>query len=190
MKTLLPKIFLVAFLVFPAPALFASNSDFDIRVNAKLADSETTKASGGAKMGRDMFGQPALQVGGGTNRSKEDWIYDVTIENKTFREMTGLEVKYAIFFKKEKQGSKEAPIQSHQNGSFQIPSIRSHEKQTLKTDSVELKKSHLAGAYHYANGGRIKAEDTLVGVAIRIYQNGQQLAEYANPSNLLREKTD
>jgi hypothetical protein len=27
-----------------------------------------------------------------------------------------------------------------------------------------------------------------VGVAVRVYQNGQQFAEYANPSNLTREK--
>ena len=190
MKIRLPKILLTALLALVAPTLFALSSDFDIHVSAKMVGSETKKASGEAKMGKDMYGQPSLNVGGGTNRTKENWVYEITIENKTFHEMAGLEVKYAIFFKQEKQGKKADPIQNHQNGTLQIPAMRAHEKQMLTTDSVELNKSNLAGAYHYANGGRKSAQDTLVGVVVRIYQNGQQLAEYANPSNLLQEKAD
>jgi hypothetical protein len=190
MKICLPKIFLTVLVVLIAPALYGLSSDFDFRISAKMVDSATKKASGEAKMGTDMYGQPHLNVGGGTNRTKEDWVYDVTIENKTFHDLAGLEVKYTIFFKQEKQGSKAEPIQQHQNGTFQIPAIRAHDKQAFTTDSVELKKSNLVGAYHYTNGGRIKAEDMLVGMAIRIYQNGQQLAEWANPSGLLQMKAD
>jgi hypothetical protein len=32
------------------------------------------------------------------------------------------------------------------------------------------------------------AQDTLVGLAIRVYQGGQLFAEFANPSTLLHEK--
>jgi len=36
---------------------------------------------------------------GGANETKEHWVYDVTIENKTFKELTNLDLKYVIFFK-------------------------------------------------------------------------------------------
>jgi hypothetical protein len=45
---------------------------------------------------------------GGANETKEHWVYDVTIENKTFKELTNLDLKYVIFFKKEKLGVKAA----------------------------------------------------------------------------------
>ena len=169
------------------PHLFASDSDVEIHCVAKKVSEDTKKASGETRMTKDMLGQPVLAVGGGTNKTKEFWVYDVTIENKTFKELTGVEIKYTIFFKQEKQGSKEAPAQVHQNGTFTLPALKPHEKQAFTTDSVELRKSNLVGEFHYANGGRIRAEDTLAGLAVRFIQNGQPLAEYANPSTLLKE---
>ncbi len=186
MKNSLTTLCLVAALQV-APHLFAADSDVEIHCVAKKASEATKKASGEARMTRDMFGQPVLAVGGGTNKTNENWVYDVTIENKTFKELSGVEIKYTVFFKQEKQGSKEAPMQVHQNGTFTLPVLKPHEKQTFTTDSVELRKSNLVGEFHYANGGRIRAEDTLAGLAVRIYQNGQPWAEYANPSTLLKE---
>jgi hypothetical protein len=31
---------------------------------------------------------------GGASETKEHWVYDVTIENKTFKELTNLDLKY------------------------------------------------------------------------------------------------
>lgn len=190
MKVTSRTLCLVAAIQFAASHLFASNSDVEIHCVAKKVSEDTRKASGEARMTKDILGQPVLAVGGGTNKTKENWVYDVTIENKTFKELTGVEIKYTIFFKQEKQGTKEAPVQEHQNGTFTLPVLKPHEKQTFTTDSVELKKSNLVGEFHYANGGRMHAEDTLAGLAVRIYQSGQPLAEYANPSTLLKESWD
>jgi hypothetical protein len=41
---------------------------------------------------------------GGANETKEHWIYDVTIENKTFKELTNLDLKYVIFLPKNDWG--------------------------------------------------------------------------------------
>jgi hypothetical protein len=48
----------------------------------------------------------------------------------------------------------------------------------------------LVGHWHYESGAKPNAQDTLVGLAMRVYQGGQQFAEFANPSTLLREKLD
>lgn len=166
----------------------AGNFDVEIHCVAKKVSEETKKPSGEAKMGTDVYGQPQLNVGGGINRTKENWVYDVTVENKTFKELAGLEVKYTIFFKQEKLGVKADPTPQHRNGNFTIASLKSHEKTSFTTDPVELKKSNLAGNYIYASGAKPNAQDTLVGLAVRVYQNGQQFAEYANPSTLTKEK--
>jgi hypothetical protein len=149
----------------------AGNFDVDIHCAPKKLDENVKKASDG-----------------GANTTKEHWVYEFTIENKTFKELADLEVKYVIFFKQEKLGVKAEPTPRRQNGSFGIPALKSHEKKSFTTDAVELKKSNLVGNWIYHSGARPNAQDTLVGLAVRVYQNGQQFAEYANPSTLTREK--
>ena len=41
---------------------------------------------------------------GGANEIKEHWVYDVTIENKTFKELSDLDLKYVVFFTQERLG--------------------------------------------------------------------------------------
>jgi hypothetical protein len=75
-------------------------------------------------------------------------------------------------------------------GSFSIASLKSYQKKSLTTNSVELNKSNLVGHWHYESGAKPNAQGTLVGLAVRVYQGGQQFAEFANPSTLLREKVE
>jgi len=149
----------------------AGNLDVDIHCFSKKLDENVKKASEG-----------------GANRTKEHWVYEVTVENRTFKELANLDVKYVIFFKQEQLGVKAPPTPRQQNGSFSIPSIKSHEKKAFTIDAVELTKSNLVGEWHYPSGAKPNAQDTLVGLGVRVYQNGQQFAEYANPSTLTREK--
>ena len=187
MKNIVGILFVLAALALPG-LIQAGNSDVEIHCVARKVGEDVKKASGEARMTKDIYGQPTLSTGGGTNRKKENWVYDVTIENKTFKELAGIEVKYAIFFKQEKLGVKANATSQYQSGAFTIPVLRSHEKKSFSTDAVELKKSSLAGDFVYSNGAKPNAQDTLAGLALRVYQNGQQFAEYANPSNLMREK--
>jgi hypothetical protein len=46
---------------------------------------------------------------GGVNQTRERWVYDLTIENKTFRELTNLDLKYVIFSTQERLGLKADP---------------------------------------------------------------------------------
>jgi hypothetical protein len=151
----------------------ARNFDVEIHCVARRVDQTVKKASDGA-----------------ANETNEHWVYDVTIENKTFKELAKLDLKYVIFFKQEQLGVKDNPTPRQQNGSFSIDSLKSHEKKSFSTNPVELNKSNLVGHWHYGSGAKPNAQDTLVGLAVRVYQGGQQFAEYANPSTLLKEKVD
>ena len=86
---------------------------------------------------------------GGANETKEHWIYDVTIENTTFKELTNLDLKYVIFFTQERLGVKADPTKRQQSGSFSIDWLKSHEKKSFSTNPVELNKSNLVGHWHY-----------------------------------------
>ena len=171
MKPILLLLRLVPAVLLFGPSLNAANSDFEIHCIPKRLDQNVKSASDG-----------------GAAVTKERWGYDVAIENKTFKTLSDLEVKYVIFFSQEQLGVKAAPTLRRQTGTFTIPTFQSHQKKMFTTDSVELKKAHLVGAWHYRSGAKPNATDTLAGLWVRVYQNGQLLAEYANPSTLMRER--
>lgn len=170
MKTVHRILMLGAVIVIGTVSGHAANSDVEIHCAPKKVD-ETADPGSGHK-----------------TSAKEHWTYEVTIENKTFKDLGSLEVKYIIFFKQEKLGVKAVPMARRQNGSTTLDLIRPHEKKSFSTDPVELNKSHLVGRYHYTSGAKINVQDRLDGLWIRVYQNGQQLAEYANPSTLTKEQ--
>jgi hypothetical protein len=148
----------------------AGNADVEIHFNPKQVDAD------------------GKTVRGHVNKEKENWAYDVTIENKTFKDLVGVEVKYFVFFRKEKLGEKAAPALQRQAGNTTFDTLKPHEKKVISTSPVQLTKSQLASEWYFENGGRRKAEDVLVGMWVRVYQNGQLFSEYANPSTLLKEK--
>ena len=152
-------------------ASLAGNFDVEIHCTPKKVDEQVRKASDG-----------------GANATKEHWTYEVTIENKTFKDLANLNIKYAVFFKTEQLGVKADPTPRHQAGIFNIPALKPHEKKSFTTDSVELNKSNLVGNWIYTSGAKPNAQYTISGLALRVYQNGQEFAEYANPSTLSKEK--
>jgi hypothetical protein len=172
MKTAYGFLFLLT-AIWSTNVTIGGNLDVEIHCVAKRVDQTVKKASDG-----------------GANETKEHWVYDVTIENRTFKELTNLDLKYVIFFKQEQLGVKVPATPRQQSGSFSIDSPKSHEKKSVSTNPVELSKSNLVGNWIYSSGAKPNAQDTLVGLAVRVYQGGQQFAEFANPSTLLREKVE
>ncbi|MBV9009988.1 MAG: hypothetical protein JO354_12605 [Verrucomicrobia bacterium] len=167
-KHLLAAAIITAFAV----ALFAAASDIEIHVTPKKLDAT----------------QPQNEANGTRTVSSERWNYEVTLENKSFRPLSGLEARYIIFYKTEQLGSKEPAEQQRQSGTFSLDAMQAHEKKTFTSNAVELKHSHLTGHWFFPAGERIKADDTLVGIWVRVYQGDQLLGEYANPSTLAREQ--
>ena len=173
MKTSLCLFLGLLFFAASASRLHAADSDLEIHSISLKLDSNTTKASEG-----------------GANHTKEHWVYQLTIENKTFHDLTGLQVKYVILYTREKLGKKADANPERKTGSFPIATLKSREKGTFKTDALELNKSNLVGNYIYSSGAKPNAEDKLVGVALRVEQNGQVFAQFANPSSLSKEPVE
>ena len=169
----IPFLFILI-LIAGAPFCVAGNFDVDFRCVAKPIDQTVNKGSGD----------------GGINETKEHWVYDVTVENKTFKDLANLDVKYVIFFTQEQLGVKAAPTKRQQSGSFTIDVLGGHQKKTFSTNPVELKKSNVVGAWIYSDGAKPNAQDKLTGLAVRVYQGGKLFAEFANPATLLKEKVD
>jgi hypothetical protein len=165
------RLLLLLTIAFAINTAVAGNFDLEIHCVPRRVNQTVRKASDG-----------------GANETKEYWVYDVSIENKTFKELADVDVRYVIFFTQEQLGVKAPPNKRQRTGSFSVKSLKSHEKQSFSTDPIELNKSNLVGHWHYADGAKPNAQDTLVGLGIRVYQNEQLFAEFANPSNLLREK--
>jgi len=132
---------------------------------------------------------PATATGASAEVKKvQEWAYTVTLENSTFKDMSNLDVRYMIFYKQEKLGEKGAPIKQHKYGTNTINTLAAGANTSFDTDSVTLTKAALLGPpggfEYYANGARSKAEDSLTGIWVRVYQNGAVFAEYANPPSL------
>jgi hypothetical protein len=159
---------------FAINAAVTGNFDLEIHCVAKPIDQKVNKGSGD----------------GGVNETRERWVYDVTVENKTFKDLANLDVKYVIFFTQEQLGVKATPAKRQQSGSFTIDVLRSHQKKMFSTNPIELHKSNLVGHWIYTDGAKPNAQDKLAGLAVRVYQGGQLFAEFANPSTFLREKVE
>ena len=150
-------------------ANLVNNPDIVINSVSKKLDENTTAPSKGD---------------GSIAEKKEEWGYVLTLENKAFKPVSGLEVKYVVFYKQEQIGAKTAARLKRQSGTGTIQEIAAGGKTTFTTDPVELKKAVLQGNYYFTNGGKTKAEDGLSGIWFRVYQNGKLFAEYVRPASL------
>ena len=173
MKTSLCLFLGLLFFAASAGSLHAADSDLEIHSVPLKLDSSTTAASEG-----------------GAKRTKEHWVYQLTIENKSFHDLTGLQVKYVILYTHEVLGQRAGALPERKTGSFPIATLKSREKLTFKTDAAELNKASLVGNYIYPSGAKPNAQDTLVGVALHVEQNGQIFAQFANPSSLSKEPVE
>src|SRR6266536_3542788 len=154
MKTAYRFLFLLMAVCLTNVAI-AANFDVEIHCVARRVDQSVKKASDG-----------------GANETKEHWVYDVTVENKTFKELANLDLKYIIFFKQEQLGVKAAATPRQQSGSLSIDALKPHEKKSFRTNPVELNKANLVGKWIYSSEAKANAQDTLVGLAVRVYQGG------------------
>jgi len=151
----------------------AGNSDLNITCVAK-------KAEDGAIQGD--------KLPGGVSSKTEKWNYTVTLENKSLSAMSGLEVKYVIFYRQEQIASKSSARLQRTTGSSNVKMINPQGKESFATSLVELKKEVLNGSYYFTNGGKTKADDSVAGIWIRVFQNGNLFAEFIKPPSLANKE--
>jgi hypothetical protein len=129
---------------------------------------------------------------GAVMQSKEQWAYKVSIQNRSFRDLANVEIKYLVFMKPEIPGQKFKPGQSElvrKEGSTTIPALKNNDTYILTTDSVELKNTTLKGGYYWKGGSNPRTRDSLKGVWLRVYINGQQVSEFTDPASIRDKET-
>jgi hypothetical protein len=112
--------------------------------------------------------------------------YELRLQNQTTGDLAKLNVEYVVFVQRQKLGERptDPPHIDRFTGSQAIDALNNRQPQSVMTTDFTLHKGSLGGGYTYNNGGRLKAEDTVVGVWVRVSQEGQLIAEYANPSSV------
>ena len=135
-----------------------------------------------SNMGKATPGQVA--------KSTEDCIYTITLTNNAFKDAAAMEVKYLVFVERQRAGEKTGNEHIERvTGTKAVEGIKSHQKTSVETDKFTLNQNQLAAGWHYTNGGKTSAKDSVKGVWVRVYQGGTVIGEYVNPSTIrTREK--
>jgi len=127
------------------------------------------------------------------DKKSEQWGYAVSVENQGFSDMSNLQVKYIIYYKHEELGIKGPAQKKTKTGTYSIDKIESMGKTSFDTASITLTKSSLVGpvgGYEYfGNGAKSSVADTLAGLWVRIYKDGNMVGEFAYPAGLSSSET-
>jgi hypothetical protein len=127
---------------------------------------------------------------GGTARAADKQSYTITLQNRTSADLAELTVDYVMFVERQKLGEKKgSEMVERVPGTAKLGAL-SKKPETVTTGEVTLKASNVVGNYIYSNGGRIKAEDSLIGIWVRVSQGGTIIGEYALPSTLINRGWD
>ena len=113
----------------------------------------------------------------------QKWSYLVTMENKSFKDVYNIEVKYVMFTKQEGHDidgpTGQNKLERH-TGTVPIKLIKNNDKVSFSTDSILLTNV----VYNYGLYADETAKGALKGLWLRIYIGGQMVAEYMNPQDL------
>lgn len=117
-----------------------------------------------------------------TVTTREKWGYKVTIENKMFRSVTGLEIQYREF--KLDDALRGVSTLVGIGGSNALPALETGQKFTFETTPVEVERLELRPGWSYNDGAKAKVKDALAGVWIRVLNGGEVVFEWQSPSDL------
>jgi len=175
---------LITLLCLPLVNSRAGSVDLEINSLAKKVDQNEEEAKKLAVTNKGSLNTTYGQI----TKKQEHWCYALSIENKAFQPLIDVDVKYIIYYKVAQLGSTAQPREQQQSGEDTIKLIGQHAKQSLDTAAVELNTQAVVGNFYAANGSKLKVEDSLTGVWVRLYQNGVLIAEYARPTSIPTKK--
>jgi len=139
------------------------------------------------KASRTKLDQQRERAGNKTITSKEI-AYDITIQNKTFKTLPEIVVKYAIYYTDSNPGSNEKPPELCQRGKETISNLEAHRSTNFETKPFKLSTAELDPGWYYTSGAGNRSKDAVTGVWIKAFVNGEEIAEYANPSTISKKK--
>ncbi|MEP6671124.1 MAG: hypothetical protein ABJF10_18330 [Chthoniobacter sp.] len=136
---------------------------------------------------------PGKAVGeGAESKTADKFLYELKVQNRSFGDVPALDVQYLIFVERQKLGtSKDKDTVDRITGSAKFePLTRKTMIQTAKTSEFQLAKQVLVGDTYYINGGRRKVEDNVLGIWVKVINEGKVIAEYTNPSTVTKRGWD
>jgi len=119
-------------------------------------------------------------------------VYELKLQNQTLADLSQLTVNYILFVERQKLGARldQPSAIDRVTGTQNIDTLSNRAPQNVTTSEVTLKKETMGGGWTYNNGGRLRAEDNVVGVWVRVLQGGQVIGEYANPATVTKRGWD
>jgi hypothetical protein len=166
MKALLTLTFAISlFLVSPA--------------SAQLRDVEFTVT-------RQKLDEQKEREGGNTTITTKEVRYKVTAQNRTFKTIPELKIKYMVFYEAPQPGSHET-VEAFHKGSEVITNFEGNRTSIFETKPFKLTTEQLDGGWVYTSGAKNKAKDRVVGIWIKAYSEDKLVGEYVNPSTLARK---
>jgi hypothetical protein len=110
--------------------------------------------------------------------------YTVTVENRTFKAIDELQIKYMIFYLDPKPGNSGKALEVSHKGKEILTNFAANRTATFETSSLKLIKEELDSGWHYSGGVSGRSKDRVTGVWIRAYSNGEIVGEYSNPTTI------
>jgi len=161
---------LVGFLALGLSTVSAALSDVEIKVaRQKLGEEIDRKTSMAERI------------------STKEILYRITIQSKTFKQLSNLEAKYMIFYYDSKPGSNADPEERSQAGSEKIAALSSNRSVDFETKSIQLTTVSLDGGWYYGSGANNKSKDRVSGIWVRVFaEDGSLVGEYASPSSITK----
>ncbi len=127
------------------------------------------------------------QRGENVTVTTKEIVYNVTVQNKRFKTMPEVQVKYMIFLSDEQAGSTERAVATSHRGSEILKDLASNATVTFETKPFKLTTEDLDGGWSYNSGAAARARDKVHGIWIRAYAEGKIIGEYANPTTLSKK---
>jgi hypothetical protein len=161
----------------PAPATPASSTAERVKVDVSV---ERKRVEAG----------PSTTNAMDTIRASDKYVYEVKVQNRSFGDAPALDLQYLIFVERQKLGErKEQDTIDRITGTAKIdPLNRANKARTVSTSEITLTRQ--ATDYYYVNGGRQKVADNVLGVWVKVFNEGKLIAEYTNPSTVAKRGWD
>lgn len=120
----------------------------------------------------------------------EEWCYTVSISNKSRADFNNLSVDYRVYYREDsiRKSDKKPPLQ-YDAGRIQIGRLASRNEVQLDTSVIALDVSQLKIGWKHRGTGKRRTEDSLEGIWLRIFSDGDLVKEYSNPTDLPRRQS-
>jgi len=165
-------------LAFPALGVAAAPTPAKVQITATKKRGDTVR--------------PKTSGNGAEAKRTEQASYALVLKNISTGDLANLTVDYILFVERPKLGEKKTQpaFVERVTGSKPVATLTRQAPQTVNTDEVSLTTENLSGNYIFSDGGRVKAEDTIAGVWVRVSQDGQVIGEYAAPPSITKQAWD